>query len=90
MRHCLIGKDPFMVRELWDDMRFGKMHWIGRSGVTHMALAAVDIAFGTLWRKPQIDRLWQYLGGAKSKPIKAYNTNGGWLNWSKDRLLQGY
>src|SRR5690606_4639013 len=47
----LIGRDPFMVRELWDEMRYGKMHWIGRAGVTHMALAAVDIALWDLMAK---------------------------------------
>lgn len=84
----LVGKDPFMVRELWNDMRFGKMHWIGRSGVTHMALAAVDIAIWDIMAKSCNKPLWQYLGGAKSTPIKAYNTNGGWLNWSKERLVK--
>ncbi|SFJ54165.1 Enolase C-terminal domain-like [Paenibacillus sp. UNC496MF] len=32
--------------------------------------------------------LWQYLGGHKPEKIKAYNTNGGWLNWSKERLIE--
>jgi L-alanine-DL-glutamate epimerase-like enolase superfamily enzyme len=40
----LTGKDPFLVKQLWDEMRFGSMHWIGRAGIAHMALAAVDIA----------------------------------------------
>ncbi|MFD0712931.1 hypothetical protein [Paenibacillus sp. GCM10027626] len=31
--------------------------------------------------------LWQYLDGHKAEKIKAYNTNGGWLNWSKERLI---
>ncbi|MFB9276636.1 mandelate racemase/muconate lactonizing enzyme family protein [Cohnella cellulosilytica] len=84
----LIGKDPFMVRALWDEMRYGKMHWIGRAGITHMALAAVDIALWDIMAKASNKPLWQYLGGAKSQGIKAYNTNGGWLNWSKERLLQ--
>ncbi|MCZ8515242.1 mandelate racemase/muconate lactonizing enzyme family protein [Paenibacillus filicis] len=84
----LIGKDPFLVKELWDEMRYGKMHWIGRAGVTHMALAAVDIALWDIMAKAAGKPLWQYLGGHKSKRIKAYNTNGGWLNWSKDRLLK--
>lgn len=87
-REVLIGKDPFMVKEIWDELRFGKMHWIGRAGVTHMALAAVDIALWDIMAKVAKQPLWKYLGGHKSKKIKAYNTNGGWLNWSKDRLLK--
>ncbi|CAK4858069.1 unnamed protein product [Aphanomyces euteiches] len=84
----LLGKDPFMVKEIWDELRFGKMHWIGRAGITHMALAAVDIALWDIMSKASNKPLWQYLGGHKSKQIKAYNTNGGWLNWSKERLLK--
>lgn len=84
----LIGKDPFMVKEIWDALRFGKMHWTGRAGIAHMALAAVDIALWDIMAKAANKPLWQYLGGHKSKGIKAYNTNGGWLNWTKERLLQ--
>ncbi|MEK3886318.1 mandelate racemase/muconate lactonizing enzyme family protein [Bacillus sp. FSL K6-3431] len=87
-REVLIGKDPFMVKEIWDELRFGKMHWIGRAGVTHMALAAVDIALWDIMAKVAKQPLWKYLGGHKPEKIKAYNTNGGWLNWSKDRLLK--
>ena len=77
-----------MVKEIWDELRFGKMHWIGRAGITHMALAAVDIALWDIMSKAANKPLWQYLGGHKSKQIKAYNTNGGWLNWSQERLLK--
>jgi L-alanine-DL-glutamate epimerase-like enolase superfamily enzyme len=84
----LIGQDPFNVKKIWDDLRFGKMHWIGRAGITHMALAAVDIALWDLMAKAAGKPLWQLLGGHKSDRIKAYNTNGGWLNWSVDRLIR--
>ncbi|TLS48697.1 mandelate racemase/muconate lactonizing enzyme family protein [Paenibacillus antri] len=84
----LLGKDPFMVKELWDGMRFGQLHWVGRAGIAHMALAAVDIALWDIMSKASNKPLWQYLGGHKSDGIKAYNTNGGWLNWSKERLLK--
>ncbi|MBB3131310.1 L-alanine-DL-glutamate epimerase-like enolase superfamily enzyme [Paenibacillus rhizosphaerae] len=83
----LIGKDPFMVKQIWDELRYGEMHWIGRAGVTHMALAAVDIALWDIMAKASNKPLWQLLGGHKSQKIKAYNTNGGWLNWSQDRLI---
>src|SRR5262249_27020591 len=84
----LIGKDPFMVREIWDALRFGKMYWCGSAGLTVTALAALDIALWDIMAKATGKPLWQYLGGHKSKGIKAYNTNGGWLNWPKERLLQ--
>ncbi|SDX74333.1 mandelate racemase/muconate lactonizing enzyme family protein [Paenibacillus sp. CF384] len=83
----LIGKDPTMIKQIWDELRFGPMHWIGRAGITHMALAAVDIALWDIVSKAANLPLWKYLGGHKPEKIKAYNTNGGWLNWSKERLL---
>ncbi|UVI31054.1 mandelate racemase/muconate lactonizing enzyme family protein [Paenibacillus spongiae] len=85
---ALIGKDPFMVKEIWDDLRFGAMHWVGRAGIAHMALAAVDIALWDIISKAAGKPLWKYLGGHKPQRIKAYNTNGGWLNWTKERLIR--
>src|SRR3954471_8202270 len=42
----LIGRDPFQVAGIWEELQWGEMHWVGRAGVTQMALSAVDIA---LW-----------------------------------------
>ncbi|HEX9277324.1 MAG TPA: mandelate racemase/muconate lactonizing enzyme family protein [Casimicrobiaceae bacterium] len=84
---ALVGKDPFMVRQIWDELRWGPMHWVGRAGVVHMALAAVDIALWDLMAKSANRPLWQYLGGHKSKPIQAYDTDGGWLNLTQDQLI---
>ncbi|SFJ54185.1 Mandelate racemase / muconate lactonizing enzyme, N-terminal domain [Paenibacillus sp. UNC496MF] len=53
---ALVGKDPTMIKQIWDELRFGPMHWIGRAGVTHMAQAAVDIAFGMLCRRRRTSR----------------------------------
>ncbi len=83
----LVGQDPFNVKKIWDELRFGKMHWVGRAGITHMALAAVDIALWDIMAKAAGKPLWQLLGGHKPDKIKAYNTNGGWLNWSLDKLI---
>jgi L-alanine-DL-glutamate epimerase-like enolase superfamily enzyme len=33
----LLGKDPRNVREIWQQLYFGKPHWIGRAGATTMA-----------------------------------------------------
>jgi L-alanine-DL-glutamate epimerase-like enolase superfamily enzyme len=51
-------------------------------------MAAVDIALWDIMSKAVGKPLWQYLGGHKETKIKAYNTNGGWLNWSKERLVR--
>lgn len=84
----LLNRDPFEVKKIWEEMRFGKMHWVGRSGITQMALAAVDIALWDIMSKASEKPLWKYLGGHKPDKIKAYNTNGGWLNWTIDELVR--
>lgn len=83
----LLGQDPYNVKKIWEDLRFGDMHWVGRAGIAHMALAAVDIALWDIMAKAANKPLWQYLGGHKPERIKAYNTNGGWLNWSLEKLI---
>jgi L-alanine-DL-glutamate epimerase-like enolase superfamily enzyme len=94
----LIGRDPHDVREIWQQLYFGKAHWIGRAGATTMAQAAVDIALWDLIAKAAEQPLWQLLGAAHSGPMPVYNTHAGWLNFSiaqlKDEALrlldQGY
>ena len=49
--------------------------------LTHLALSAVDIALWDLKAKHAGQPLWQLLGGS-GEPLEAYNTDGGWLNWS--------
>jgi len=76
------------VSALWE-----KLHdnppatWVGRSGITQLALSAVDIALWDLKAKAAGLPLWKFLGGGKGKVIEAYNTDGGWLNWSMDQLV---
>jgi len=31
--------------------------------------------------------LWRLLGGDSSKKLEAYNTDGGWLNWTLEELV---
>jgi len=82
----LVGKDPLDVREIWQQLYFGKSHWIGRAGATTMAQAAVDIALWDLNAKAAGLPLWQLLGGARKSDVPIYNTHAGWLNYSIDQL----
>jgi L-alanine-DL-glutamate epimerase-like enolase superfamily enzyme len=82
----LIGKDPHNVREIWQQLYFGKSHWIGRAGATTMAQAAVDVALWDINAKAARLPLWQLLGGARQSDIPIYNTHAGWLNYSTDQL----
>jgi len=85
--HHLSGKDPFNVREIWQELYFGGAHWIGRAGATTMAQAAVDIALWDIIAKAAERPLWQVLGGARSADMPIYNTHAGWLNYSVEQLL---
>lgn len=82
----LVGKDPHNVREIWQQLYFGKSHWIGRAGATTMAQAATDIALWDINAKAARLPLWQLLGGARQSDISIYNTHAGWLNYSIDQL----
>lgn len=83
----LAGKDPFNVREIWQQLYYGKSHWIGRAGATTMAQSAVDIALWDIVAKASGRPLWQALGGGRSSDIPIYNTHGGWLNYSIEQLV---
>lgn len=84
----LIGKDPFNVREIWQQLYYGKSHWIGRAGATTMAQSAVDIALWDIVAKSSGKPLWQVLGGGRSADIPIYNTHAGWLNYSVEQLVE--
>ncbi len=84
----LIGEDPQEVRALWEKLfRKSEIYWVGRAGITHLALGAIDIALWDLKAKEAGLPLWKLLGGSSSKKVEAYNTDGGWLNWSIETLV---
>jgi len=83
----VIGEDPRQTQHLFDKLdRYPINIWIGRAGVTQMALSAIDIALWDIKAKAADEPLWQLLGGHGDKPITAYNTDCGWLNRSIDEL----
>ncbi|ADE53939.1 mandelate racemase/muconate lactonizing enzyme family protein [Coraliomargarita akajimensis] len=84
----LIGEDPMEVRALWEKLhKQSEIYWVGRSGITHLALGAIDIALWDLKAKALDMPLWKLLGGSAQTKVEAYNTDGGWLNWSKEDLI---
>jgi len=83
----LIGEDPRQVRELMERLHQSMLHWVGRAGVTTMALAAIDIALWDIAALAAGCPLGQLLGGHKLGAMPAYNTDGGWLHLSDDELL---
>lgn len=84
----LIGEDPTRVQYLWHKLaHFPPIQWVGRGGITHLALGAIDVALWDIKAKAAGVPLWQLLGGDERKTIVAYNTDGGWLNWDDDTLV---
>jgi L-alanine-DL-glutamate epimerase-like enolase superfamily enzyme len=84
----LVGEEPHDVIQLWEKLfHFPPAQWVGRGGITQLALSAVDIALWDLKAKAAALPLWRFLGGSASAKIRAYNTDGGWLNWSTQELV---
>ena len=84
----LIGEDPGATLYLWEKLhKRPEIMWGGRCGITHLALGAIDIALWDLKAKGAGVPLWKLLGGSASKKVEAYNTDGGWINWSLETLV---
>jgi L-alanine-DL-glutamate epimerase-like enolase superfamily enzyme len=85
---ALMGEDPQEVVHLWKKLyQIPSIRWVGRSGITQLALSAIDVALWDLKAKEAKMPLWKLLGGGQSCRIVAYNTDGGWLNWTKSQLV---
>lgn len=86
----LVGEDASEHSRLWMKLaRYPSLQWVGRAGITHLALAAIDVALWDLKAKKAGVPLWHYLGGARTAAVEAYNTDIGWLSFSLDDLLAG-
>jgi L-alanine-DL-glutamate epimerase-like enolase superfamily enzyme len=84
---ALLGTSSEDILGIWKRLYWLPTHWMGRAGVVHMALAMVDIALWDLAAQRADVPLWRLLGGT-SDAVEAYNTDGGWLNFSEDGLVR--
>jgi L-alanine-DL-glutamate epimerase-like enolase superfamily enzyme len=84
----LIGESPHDVQWLWKKLfHFPPAQWVGRRGITHLALSAVDIALWDLKAKDAGLPLWKLRGGNDKKDVEAYNTDAGWLDRPISQLV---
>ncbi len=83
-----IGVAPREVAALWEKLHnYPPICWVGRAGITHLALGAIDIALWDLNAKHADVPLWKLLGGSAAKKVQAYSTDGGWLNWTLETVV---
>lgn len=74
---------PAAVR---DRLRAGTT-FVGREGISELAISAIDIALWDAKGKESGLPLYELLGGSRS-PVPAYETNGGWLQLGEDELRE--
>jgi L-alanine-DL-glutamate epimerase-like enolase superfamily enzyme len=84
----LLGEDASDSQRLWYKLYHEPpLQWVGRAGISQLALAAVDIALWDLRAKAADVPLWKLLGGATCDRLEAYNTDGGWLSLSTGQVV---
>ena len=84
----LVGEAAGDIERLWKKIyHFPPAQWVGRAGISHLALAAVDTALWDLKAKAEGKPLWETLGGKGLGKLEAYNTDGGWLNLSERQIV---
>jgi L-alanine-DL-glutamate epimerase-like enolase superfamily enzyme len=81
----LIGKDPDRIETIWRELLY-VTHATAVGAITSLALAAIDIALWDLRCKRQGLPLWKVAGGARDR-IRLYTTEGGWMNFSPQELV---
>ena len=82
----LVDADPLRIEkinhELWWDL-----HWVGRAGISQLAISAVDIALWDLTGKYRQEPVWRLLGGARGE-VELYHTDCGWLQHSQEQVVR--
>ena len=85
MAPWLLGRDAEMVEEIWKGLFFFT-HANSVGATASLALAAVDIALWDLRCKRARAPLHLVAGGAQRR-LPIYNTEGGWLNFTTEELV---
>ncbi len=73
LRNLLVGKDPFDIEMLWDQMYRSSLPY-GRKGLPIMAISAIDIALWDIIGKATGQPVYKLLGGATKESLPVYST----------------
>lgn len=73
-------------RDAREHLRAG-VTFVGREGISELAIAAIDIALWDTLGKQLDAPLYELLGGSRD-PIPAYDTDGGWIHLDRETLVK--
>lgn len=82
----LLEGQPVAPRAVRSTLR-GETTFTGREGISEFAIAAIDIAVWDLLGKHASLPLCELLGGTR-EPVTMYETDGGWLQYDADTLVE--
>jgi L-alanine-DL-glutamate epimerase-like enolase superfamily enzyme len=85
MAPWLIGRDAAMIEEIWKGLFF-YTHANSVGATASLALAAVDTALWDL-RCKRADAPLHVVAGGAQRRVPIYNTEGGWLNFTPQELV---
>ena len=84
----VIGKDPRLTNQLWEEIFFGTSR-MGPMGIQTSGIGAIDIACWDIFAKSVGMPLYQLLGGASRTRIKMYLSLGlGWEMQPREMLTK--
>lgn len=82
----IVGEDSALVEACWQKLR-AHTHATNVGVITSLALSAIDTAVWDLRGKELGLPLWALAGGAQSG-VPVYVTEGGWLQYSEEMLVE--
>ncbi len=84
---ALIGRDPDCIEEIWKSLFF-LVHANAVGPTVSLALAAIDTGLWDMRCRRAEQPLWKLAGGAQAR-VPLYTTEGGWLNFTVEELIDG-
>ncbi len=82
----LIGKDPFDIELLWDQMYKASLPY-GRKGLPVFAISAVDSALWDIVGKALNQPVYRLLGGSTKEDMPVYETTNDRTDWQDDAFF---